>query len=88
VQSDRSRNQVAPRPPSELAQFTLLVVVNAFVGAMVGAERVVLPLLAQSDFGLASRTAVISFIVSFGVVKAGRTCLPAVSATCLAENGC
>jgi MFS family permease len=52
-------------------QFALLVVVNAFVGAMVGAERVVLPLLAQSDFGLASRAAILSFIVSFGLVKAG-----------------
>jgi MFS family permease len=38
---------------------------------MVGAERVVLPLLAQTDFGLASRAAILSFIVSFGLVKAG-----------------
>ncbi|HEY1336574.1 MAG TPA: MFS transporter [Bryobacteraceae bacterium] len=45
--------------------------VNAFVGAMVGSERVVLPLLAQSAFGLASRAAILSFIVSFGLVKAG-----------------
>ncbi len=52
-------------------QFALLVIVNAFVGAMVGAERVVLPLLAQNDFGLASRAAILSFIVSFGLVKAG-----------------
>jgi MFS family permease len=52
-------------------QFTWLVIVNAFVGAMVGAERVVLPLFAQSDFGLASRVAILSFIVSFGLVKAG-----------------
>ena len=52
-------------------QFALLVVVNAFVGAMVGAERVVLPLLAQNDLGLASRAAILSFIVSFGLVKAG-----------------
>jgi MFS family permease len=52
-------------------QFTLLVVVNAFVGAMVGAERVVLPLLAEHEFGLASRSAILSFIVSFGLVKAG-----------------
>ena len=51
-------------------QFALLVVVNAFVGAMVGSERVVLPLVAQSDFGLASRAAILSFIVSFGLVKA------------------
>ena len=52
-------------------QFALLVLVNAFVGAMVGAERVVLPLLAQGDFGLVSRAAILSFIMSFGVVKAG-----------------
>lgn len=52
-------------------QFALLVAVNAFVGAMVGLERSVLPLLAEQEFGLASRTAILSFLVSFGVVKAG-----------------
>jgi MFS family permease len=51
-------------------QFSLLVLVNAFVGAMVGMERTVLPLLAQEEFGLASKTAVLSFIATFGVVKA------------------
>lgn len=51
-------------------QFTLLVIVNAFVGGMVGLERTVLPLLAEHDFAIASRTAILSFIVSFGVVKA------------------
>ena len=51
-------------------QFSLLVIVNAFVGGMVGLERAVLPLLAEQEFGLASRTAILSFIVSFGVVKA------------------
>jgi MFS family permease len=51
-------------------QFWLLVLVNAFVGAMVGMERTVLPLLAQAEFGLASKSAVLSFIASFGVVKA------------------
>jgi MFS family permease len=51
-------------------QFWLLVLVNAFVGAMVGLERTVLPLLAQVEFGLASKTAVLSFIATFGVVKA------------------
>jgi len=51
-------------------QFALLVVVNAFVGAMVGLERTVLPLIAQADFGLASKTSVLSFLISFGVVKA------------------
>jgi MFS family permease len=51
-------------------QFVLLVVINAFVGGMVGLERAVLPLLAEHDFGLTSRTAVLSFIVTFGATKA------------------
>lgn len=51
-------------------QFTLLIVVNAFVGAMVGLERTILPLIAEADFGLASRTAALSFLISFGLVKA------------------
>jgi MFS family permease len=51
-------------------QFTLLVVVNAFVGAMVGTERTVLPLLARSEFGIASASAALSFLVAFGIVKA------------------
>ena len=52
-------------------QFLLLVLVNAFVGGMVGVERVVLPIIAELDFGLASRVAILSFLVSFGLVKAG-----------------
>ncbi len=51
-------------------QFWLLVAVNAFVGAMVGLERTVLPLLAEAEFGLASKSAALSFIVTFGLVKA------------------
>jgi MFS family permease len=51
-------------------QFALLVLVNAFVGAMIGLERTLLPLIAEADFGLASRTLVLSFLISFGVVKA------------------
>ncbi|HEU4563642.1 MAG TPA: MFS transporter [Gemmatimonadaceae bacterium] len=51
-------------------QFWLLVLINAFVGAMVGLERTVLPLLAVQEFGLASRSAALSFIATFGVVKA------------------
>jgi MFS family permease len=51
-------------------QFWLLVLVSAFVGAMVGLERTVLPLLAQEEFGLTSRTAALSFIVTFGLIKA------------------
>jgi len=53
-----------------LGQFSLLVLVNAFVGAMVGLERTILPPLAEHDFHLAARTAVLSFIVVFGVAKA------------------
>jgi MFS family permease len=52
------------------AQFTLLVVVNALVGAMVGMERSILPAIADQEFQLAARTAVLSFIVVFGVSKA------------------
>ena len=53
-----------------LAQFSLLVVINAFVGAMVGLERTILPAIAEQEFHLAARTAVLSFIIVFGVVKA------------------
>ncbi len=51
-------------------QFTLLVVINAFVGGMVGLERTILPELAQAEFGIAAKTAILSFIVVFGVTKA------------------
>ena len=53
-----------------LAQFSLLVLVNAFVGAMVGLERTILPAIAEEEFHLAARSAVLSFIVVFGVTKA------------------
>jgi len=52
-----------------LAQFSLLVAVNAFVGAMVGLERSTLPLIGEDDFGLTSSAAVLSFIVAFGLAK-------------------
>jgi MFS family permease len=52
------------------AQFSLLVAVNAFVGAMVGLERSTLPLVGRDDFGVGSSAAVLSFIVAFGVAKA------------------
>lgn len=51
-------------------QFSLLVLINAFVGGMVGIERTVVPLIGPEEFGIASTTLVVSFIVSFGVVKA------------------
>ena len=55
---------------ANLAQFGLLVLINAFVGGMVGLERAVLPLIAERDFGLASKSVILSFLVSFGIVKA------------------
>jgi MFS family permease len=51
-------------------QFTLLVFVNAFVGGMIGLERTIIPQIAEADFGLAAKTAILSFIVVFGVTKA------------------
>ena len=51
-------------------QFTLLVIINAFVGGMVGLERTILPEIAEADFGIAAKTAILSFIIVFGVVKA------------------
>lgn len=51
-------------------QFTLLVVINAFVGGMVGLERSILPRLAQETFHIATNTAILSFIVVFGITKA------------------
>ncbi len=51
-------------------QFALLVLINAFVGGMVGIERTVVPLIGAEEFGLTSTTLVVSFIVGFGLVKA------------------
>ena len=53
-----------------LAQFILLVGVNALVGGMIGQERTVLPLLATDEFGLDKYTATLTFIAAFGIVKA------------------
>ncbi len=74
--SDLTRVRAPAGPPvalglrENLGQFALLVLINAFVGAMVGLERTVVPLIGEREFGLASKTAIVSFIVSFGVTKA------------------
>ncbi len=64
--------RVAPRLGlrANWEQFTLLVLINAFVGGMVGLERTVVPLIGEQEFGLTSKTAIVSFIVSFGITKA------------------
>ena len=64
-----------PRPitlglRANAAQFTLLVAVNALVGGMLGQERTVLPLLADSEFGITAYTAGLTFILAFGMAKA------------------
>lgn len=51
-------------------QFTLLVIINAFVGGMVGMERSILPRIAEVEFAVAAKTAILSFIIVFGIVKA------------------
>ena len=51
-------------------QFTLLVIINAFVGGMIGLERSILPQIAEVEFHIAAKTAILSFIIVFGIVKA------------------
>ncbi|MGD9999781.1 MAG: MFS transporter [Acidimicrobiia bacterium] len=73
-----STTPVARRPKpirlglrENLAQFLLLVGVNALVGGMIGQERTVLPLLAKEEFGLTAFSSTLTFIAAFGIVKAG-----------------
>ena len=51
-------------------QFALLVIINAFVGGMIGLERSILPQIAEVEFHIAAKTAILSFIIVFGIVKA------------------
>jgi MFS family permease len=51
-------------------QFTLLIIVNGFVGGMIGLERTILPQFAEMRFGMSSKTAILSFIIAFGISKA------------------
>jgi len=69
-QEAASGRQIALGLKENWPQFALLVLINAFVGGMVGIERTVVPLIGSEEFGIASTTLVVSFIVSFGVVKA------------------
>ena len=70
----QSRNSVDTEPRLGLVenwrQFSLLVALNLFVGGMIGLERTILPVLAEAEFGITSKTAAISFIASFGISKA------------------
>jgi MFS family permease len=55
---------------ANINQFLLLIIVNAFVSAMIGLEQTVVPLLGKEEFGIESNTLFLSFIASFGIVKA------------------
>lgn len=68
--SASAAEQAKPAAGIATPQFALLVVINLFVGGMVGLERTVLPLIAESEFGIASKAAAIAFIATFGVSKA------------------
>jgi MFS family permease len=65
-----SKTQVQLGLKENWQQFTLLVVINAFVGGMVGLERSILPKIAETEFHIAAKTAILSFIIVFGIVKA------------------
>jgi MFS family permease len=63
-----------------LPQFSLLVLINGFVGAMVGVERAIIPLIAEHNFGIASKALILSFLIGFGIVKAFSNLLAGVLA--------
>ena len=63
-------NQVELGLRQNWQQFSLLVLINAFVGGMVGLERSILPEIAEQEFGMVAKTAILSFIVVFGITKA------------------
>lgn len=68
--NDEKMKQVKLGLRENWLQFTLLVIINAFVGGMVGLERSILPQIAESEFHIAAKTAILSFIIVFGIVKA------------------
>jgi cyanate permease len=68
--ADKTVPQIRLGLKPNINQFLLLILVNAFVGAMIGLEQTVVPLLGKEEFGLESNVLVLSFIASFGIVKA------------------
>ena len=65
-----SRERVSLGLRANWRQFALLVAINVFVGGMIGLERFILPVLAEEEFGIKSKTAAVSFIATFGLAKA------------------
>jgi MFS family permease len=70
MDANTETNQIRLGLRENLGQFSLLVLINVFVGMMVGLERTVVPLIGEKEFGLVSKTAIVSFIVGFGITKA------------------
>jgi cyanate permease len=70
------------------SQFALLVGLNALVGAMVGLERTVLPLIGEDDFGLSSTAVIVSFVAAFGIAKAIANLAAGDSRTASGASGC
>ena len=75
-------------------QFSLLVVINAFVGGMVRLERIILPRIAEQEFYLVARSVILLFIAVFGLTKAvanyyaGAWAIASAAATCCSLAGC
>ena len=65
-----SNNQITLGLKENWFQFSVLILVNAFVGGMVGLERSILPQIAEKELGIDSKTAILSFIIAFGITKA------------------
>ena len=70
VRADKIAPQLRLGLKPNINQFLLLILVNAFVGAMIGLEQTVVPLIGKEEFSLESNVLVLSIIASFGVVKA------------------
>lgn len=64
------KNKISHGLKQNWFQFSVLLLVNAFVGGMVGLERSILPEIAEKELGIDSKTAILSFIIAFGVTKA------------------
>ena len=67
---DNNQRRITLGLKANIHQFLILVLVNSFVGAMIGLEQTVVPLIGKNDFGIESNAIIVSFIASFGAVKA------------------
>jgi len=70
LEDKNSHNKISHGLKQNWFQFSILILVNAFVGGMVGLERSILPEIAEKELGIDSKTAILSFIIAFGITKA------------------